>query len=65
VAFHALRGDTRAAGLLARCWAHFCEVNGFSGPREVLEWACGAAAAGTGGSGTAAAGSQALAVIPA
>ena len=46
LAFHALRGDTRAAGLLMSYWAHFCAVNGFGGPREVLEWAYGTATSG-------------------
>lgn len=44
LAHHALRGDLRAAELLAAYWAHFCEVNGFADPGRVLDWAYGTAA---------------------
>lgn len=44
LAHHAMRGDARAAELLSAYWAHFCEVNGFGDPGEVLDWAYGTAA---------------------
>jgi glycosyl transferase family 2 len=44
LAHHAMRGDRRAAELLAAYWSHFCEVNDFADPGRVLDWAYGTAA---------------------